>query len=69
MNAPEKRRRRVLGGHQVIYEGGSIIMRRIVERACFRGVLAEVRKHLPRPRKGESIVRELAASRLRGGKV
>lgn len=69
MNKPEKLR--LYGAPdnvEIVREGDRIVMRTIVETAKFRRIAAEVRKHMPKPKKGESIVRELSESRLRGGR-
>jgi hypothetical protein len=62
MNAPEKGRRHLLrAGDTAFVRSGS------VEK--FKKIAAEVRANLPKPKKGESIMRELNESRLRGGKL
>ncbi len=43
-------------------------MRRIVDPVKFRKIAAKVLANMPKPRKGESIVRELNESRHRGGR-
>ena len=68
MNAPEKRRRRELGNVEIVREGDTLIMRRIVDPVKFRKIAAKVLAHMPKPKKGESIVRELDESRHRGGR-
>jgi hypothetical protein len=62
MNAPEKGRRHLLrAGDTAIVRSGSV--------ENFKKIAAEVRANLPKPKKGESIMRELNESRLRGGKL
>jgi len=68
MNKPEKLR--LYGAPdnvEILREGDRIIMRTIVDPAKVRRAAASIRKHMPKPKKGESIVRELNESRLRGG--
>jgi len=67
MNAPEKRRRE-LGNVEIVREGDTLIMRRIVDPVKFRKIAAKVLANMPKPKKGESIVRELNESRHRGGR-
>ena len=55
-------------GTEVTLEGGTIVLRRIVDVKKFRKIAAEVLRHLPKVKKGESIVRELDESRLRDGR-
>lgn len=50
-------------------EGDRIFMRTIVDPARVRAACREIRKHMPKPKKGESIVRELNSMRIRGGDV
>jgi hypothetical protein len=62
MNAPEKGRRYVLrAGDTAVLRSGSA--------EAFRKISAEVLANRPKPKKGESIMRELNESRLRGGKL
>ena len=67
MNAPGKRRRE-LGNVEIVREGDTLIMRRIVDPVKFRKIAAKVLANMPKPKKGESIVRELNESRHRGGR-
>ncbi len=61
MNAPEKGRRYMLRAvDKAIVRSGSI--------EEFRKIAAEVRANIPKPKRGESIVRELHQLRLRGGR-
>jgi hypothetical protein len=62
MNAPERRRRKHARKEerQAVLRTGSL--------RAFRRVAEEIAANLPEPRKGESIMRELAELRLRGGK-
>jgi hypothetical protein len=62
MNAPEKGRRYLLRvGDTAIFRSGSA--------AEFKRISAEVLMHMPKPKKGASIMRELNELRLRGGKL
>lgn len=62
MNAPEKGRRYIL-----CVDDTAIIRSGSHEK--FKKIAAEVLAHLPKPKKGESIVRELRELRLRGGRL
>lgn len=69
MNAPEKRR--FLAGDrsvEVIHHGDSIILRRVVDVGKFRTAAAAVLAHMPKPKKGASVLRELEKSRLHRGR-
>jgi len=60
MNAPEKGRRDVLrAGDTAIVRTGS--------HAEFKKISAEALANLPKPKKGESVLRELNRLRVRGG--
>ena len=62
MNAPEKGRRYVLRvGDTAVFRSGSA--------EAFKKISAEVLANRPKSKKGESIMRELNESRLRGGKL
>lgn len=61
MNAPEKPRRRP----RALREGETLVVRHPGDPAKFRRIAAEVRAHLPKPKRGESIARALAEARLR----
>lgn len=63
MNAPEKPRRRP----RVVREGETLVVRHPGDPVKFRRIAAKVLANL-KPRKGVSVVRELARSRLRGGR-
>ena len=66
MNAPEKRRFLPADGSiEVIHEGDSIILRRVVDAAKFRAAADAVLAQVPKPRKGASVLRELERSRAR----
>jgi hypothetical protein len=67
MNAPEKHRRE-LGKVEIVREGDTLIMRRVVDTVKFRKIADKVLANRPRPKKGASIVRELNESRHRGGR-
>jgi hypothetical protein len=68
MNKPERLHLRDLPkGTEVILEGGTIVLRKVVDAAEVRRACASIRKHLPKPKKGESIARELNRLRIRGG--
>lgn len=67
MNKPEKiKLRDVPPGVEVVQEGGSIVLRRIVGVKKFRKIADKVLANRPKPKKGASIVRELNESRHRG---
>jgi hypothetical protein len=69
MNKPEKLKLRdVPEGCEVVNEGGAIILRRIVDARKFRRIAADVLAHMPPPKKGASVLRELEKSRLRRGR-
>ncbi len=67
--------RRELGNVEIVREGDTLIMRRSVDPVKFRKIAAKVLANMPKPKKGESIVRELnevAATllkRLRAGRL
>lgn len=66
MNKPEKLKLRdVPAGTEVVQEGGSIIMRRIVDVKKFRAAADKVIAHMPACKKGASVLRELEKSRQR----
>ena len=68
MNKPEKLRLRdVPENMEVVLEGGTIVLRRIVDPAEVRRACTSILKHQPKPKKGENVLRELNALRLRGG--
>lgn len=67
MNAPEKHRRE-LGKVEIVREGDTLIMRRIVDTEKFRKIADKVLANRPKLRRGASIVRELNESRHRGGR-
>ena len=61
MNAPEKGKRYLLrAGDTAVFRSGS--------HEKFKKIAAEVLANMPKPKKGESIVRELRQLRLRGGR-
>jgi virulence-associated protein VagC len=67
MNKPRKiTLRGVSPDIEIVHEGGSIILRKIVDAPKFRKIAAEVLARMPKPRKGASVVRELQIARLRG---
>lgn len=66
MNAPEQRRRR--RAKEAVRDPYTAVMRTGSLRA-FRRIAGEVRAKFPKPKKGESIARELNELRLRGGKL
>ena len=69
VNAPEKRRPRGADpGLEITREGDTLVMRRVVDWPKFRRIAAEVLAHMPKPKKGANIVRDLNRSRLRGGR-
>lgn len=69
MNAPEKRRYRGTERDiEIVRNGDTLIMRRVVDWPKWRRLAAEVLADMPKPRKGASIMRELNRSRLRGGR-
>ena len=69
MNKPEKLRLRGAPDNvEIVHQGDTIVMRRIVDSVKFRKIAAKVLANMPEPMKGESIVRELNESRHRGGK-
>ena len=69
MNKPEKLRLRGAPDNvEIVHQGDTIVMRRIVDSVKFRKIAAKVLANMPKPMKGESIVRELNESRHRGGK-
>ena len=69
MNEPEKLRLRGAPDNvEIVHQGDTIVMRRIVDSVKFRKIAAKVLANMPKPMKGESIVRELNESRHRGGK-
>lgn len=69
MNAPEKRRYRGTERDiEIVRDGDTLIMRRVVDWPKWRRLAAEVLADMPKPRKGASIMRELNRSRLRGGR-
>lgn len=69
MNKPEKLKLRdVPEGYEVVNEDGAIILRRIVDAKKFREIAAAVLARIPPPKKGASVLRELAKSRLRRGR-
>ena len=67
MNKPEKLTFHPPKGVEVLQEGDAIVLRNIVDVKAFRKIAAKVLANRPKPQKGESVVRELHASRLRGG--
>lgn len=69
MGKAEKRLHKKDRDIEILREGDTIIMRRVVDAAKFRRIADKVLAHRPKPKKGESIVRELSESRLRGGKL
>lgn len=69
MGKAEKRLHKKGDDLEILHEGDTIIMRRVVDAAKFRRIADKVLANLPRPKKGESIVRQLNESRLRGGKL
>ena len=69
LNAPEKRRYRGTERDiEIVRNGDTLIMRRVVDWPKWRRLAAEVLADMPKPRKGASIMRELNRSRLRGGR-
>ena len=67
VNKPEKiKLRDVPPGTEVVQEGGSIVLRRIVDVKKFRKIADKVLANRPKLKKGASIVRELNESRHRG---
>lgn len=64
MNKPEKLQLKAPPGHDVLQEGGRIVFRRVVDVKKFRAAAAAVLAHMPAPRKGASVLRELRKSRL-----
>ena len=69
VNAPEKRRHRGAERDiEIVREGNTLIMRRVVDWPKFRRLAAEVLANMPKPKKGASIMRDLNRSRLRGGR-
>lgn len=69
VNAPEKRRQRSADPRlEITREGDTLVMRRVVDWTKFRRIADEVLAHMPKPKKGASIVRDLNRSRLRGGR-
>lgn len=69
MGKAEKRLRKTDPDLEILRQGDTIIMRKIVDPERFRRAAASVLKHAPKPKKGESIMRELNRSRLRGGRL
>ncbi len=67
MNKPEKFTFHPPKGVEALQEGEAIILRNIVDVKAFRKIAAKVLANRPKPKKGESILRDLAESRLRGG--
>jgi hypothetical protein len=68
MNKPERLELRgVPGNVEVVHQGGSIVLRRIVAVKKFRAAADAVIAHMPAPRKGASVRRELKKTRLRVG--
>jgi hypothetical protein len=66
MNKPERPGLRgVPGDIEVVHQGRAIILRRIVDAKKFRAAADAVIAHLPAPRKGASVLRELEKTRLR----
>jgi len=45
----------------------TLIIRRIMDTVKIRKIAAKILAHMPKPKKGESIVHELNESRHRGG--
>ena len=69
MNAPEKRRYRGTGREiEIVRDGDTLIMRRVVDWPKWRRLAAEVLANMPKPRKDASIMLDLNRSRLRGGR-
>lgn len=68
MGKPEKLKLRGAPDNvEVIHEGDTIILRTIVDPAKVRRAMDSILKHMPKPKKGESILRELNRLRIRGG--
>lgn len=66
MNKPERPGlRSVPEDIEIVNRGGAIILRRIVDAKKFRAAADAVIAHLPAPRKGASVLRELEKTRLR----
>ena len=68
MNKPEKLKLHGMPDNvEVLHEGDRIVMRTIVDPAKVRAACREIRKFMPKVKKGESIVRDLNKMRIRGG--
>lgn len=52
---------------EVLREGDSLVLRKVVDVPKYREIAADVRAHFPVPVDGESILHDLHESRLRGG--
>jgi hypothetical protein len=53
---------------EVVTEGGAIVLRRIVDAKRFRAAAAAVIAHMPAPKKGASVRRQLERSRRHRGR-
>lgn len=62
MNAPEK-------GKRYLLRPDDTAIIRTGSHAAFKKIAAEILANRPKPKKGASIVRELRALRLRGGRI
>jgi hypothetical protein len=66
MSTPKEAPDTVAGnGVEVMHEGDSMILRKVVDADKVRAVCRDIREHAPAPKKGESILEDLNASRLR----
>ncbi len=68
MNKPEKLTFHPPKGVEVVQGGDTIILRNILDVKAFRRIARKVLANPPKPKKGESVVRELHESRRGGGR-